>query len=163
MERRDFIAGLAGAAVAWPIAARAQEFWPDLWLDPIPANEIVGDRRLSDSWPSGVIEGENFSVVPNGFGIHNDRLDEQAHRRRCDAHAILIHPVRYARIYEELKRRSAHRNVEEMVGAGLVASLARPGGRRQVPVFSRRTGRQTTGPGDRHSAGRAKDGGASFD
>ena len=79
---------------------------------------------------AGFIEGQNLSVVPNGFGVHNDRLTEQA-VAVVDAmpDAILTGPDNYARIYQQLTRTiPIIAMTEDMVGAGLVASLARPGG-----------------------------------
>ena len=132
MRRREFITGLAGAA-AWPLTARAQEsgriyrlgFAIPVGRDSPAITAFFDELRLA-----GFIEGQNLSVVPNGFGVHNDRLTEQA-VAVVDAmpDAILTGPDNYARIYQQLTRTiPIIAMTEDMVGAGLVASLARPGG-----------------------------------
>ena len=133
MRRRKFITLLGGAAAAWPIAARAQEsgriyrlgFAIPVGRDSPAITAFFDELRLA-----GFIEGQNLSVVPNGFGVHNDRLTEQA-VAVVDAmpDAILTGPDNYARIYQQLTRTiPIIAMTEDMVGAGLVASLARPGG-----------------------------------
>ena len=132
MNRREFNTGLAGAT-AWPIAARAQEsgriyrlgFAIPVGRDSPAISAFFDELRLA-----GFIEGQNLSVIPNGFGVHNDRLSEQA-VAVVDAmpDAILTGPDNYARVYQQLTRTiPIIAMTEDMVGADLVVSLARPGG-----------------------------------
>src|SRR4051794_5123787 len=132
MNRRQVITVLGGAA-ACPIAARAQEsgriyrlgFAIPVGRDSPAISAFFDELRLA-----GFIEGQNLSVVPNGFGVHNDRLTEQA-VAVVDAmpDAILTGPDNYTRIYQQLTRTiPLIAMTEDMVGAGLVASLARPDG-----------------------------------
>jgi len=143
MRRREFITLLGGATVAWPVAARAQEsgriyrlgFAIPVGRDSPAISAFFDELRLA-----GFIEGQNLSVVPNGFGVHNDRLTEQA-VAVVDAmpDAILTGPDNYTRIYQQLTRTiPLIAMTEDMVGAGLVRRSRGRTATPQVLVFSRR-------------------------
>jgi putative tryptophan/tyrosine transport system substrate-binding protein len=82
MRRRDFITGIAGSTVAWPLAARAQQ----------PAIPIIGflntrgpaeDAHLVAAFRQGLaetgyVEGSNVKIEYRWAGGHNDRLPELA-------------------------------------------------------------------------------------
>ena len=76
LRRRDFIAGLGGAA-AWPLAARAQQQKPIIgWLDTRPGvpsrNYIDGFRRgLAEI---GFLEGRDVTVEYHTTDGHSERL-----------------------------------------------------------------------------------------
>jgi hypothetical protein len=67
MRRRDFITLLGGAAVAWPISARAQQSGP-VWrvgvLGPVdtPAARVAYPHFLAELRKLGFREGENLIV-----------------------------------------------------------------------------------------------------
>ena len=77
MRRRDFIAGIAGSAAAWPLAARAQ-----------PAMPVVGLLRTTPAGPfahlvaalrqglgdEGFAEGRNVVIEQRWADNHRDRL-----------------------------------------------------------------------------------------
>src|SRR3979409_38976 len=83
MRRRDFITLLGGAAVAWPLAARAQQAAMPVigFLDSRTTQETTLDRLrgchrgLQDS---SLVESENVAVIYRWAEGHNNRLPELA-------------------------------------------------------------------------------------
>jgi len=81
MKRREFIAGLGGAAV-WPLAARAQQLAIPVigYLDQRSA-EVSGDRLRGfhrGLKESGFVEGENVAVFYRWAEGHTSKLPEMA-------------------------------------------------------------------------------------
>jgi putative tryptophan/tyrosine transport system substrate-binding protein len=76
MKRREFIAGLGGAA-AWPLAARAQlRRLPVIgYLLPGSSNSDYGTAALLEGLKEGgYVEGRNVAVEYRFADSHNDRL-----------------------------------------------------------------------------------------
>src|SRR5262245_3426711 len=78
----------------------------------------------------GFAEGQNLTVLPNGFGVSNDQLAERAEALVKAAPDIIISgPDNYTRELQRLTRTiPLIAMTEDMVAAKLVQSLARPGG-----------------------------------
>ena len=132
MKRREFISLLAGTALA-PLAASAQETGRTYRLGAmIPVGRQVpaiaaffDEMRLF-----GFVEGQNLTVLPNGFDVRNDELAERAEALvKAAPDAIISGPDNYTRALQQLTRTiPLVAMTEDMVRAGLVGSLARPGG-----------------------------------
>ena len=132
MRRREFITLLGGAAAAWPLGARAQEDGRTYRLGSCfpsarqtPALEALFDElRLH-----GFVEGKNLVVVP-GFEATDDNLAQRAAALvNAAPDAILAGPAPPLRALQAITRTVPIIGMsEDMVGEGLAASLARPGG-----------------------------------
>jgi putative ABC transport system substrate-binding protein len=132
IRRREFITLLGGAAVAWPLAARAQEPGRVYRLGAmIPAARqtpaviaFFDEMRLF-----GFIENQNLVVLTNGFGVRNDELVERAEALIKAAPDVIISgPDNYTRVLQQLTRTiPLVAMTEDMLRAGLVSSLSRPG------------------------------------
>jgi putative ABC transport system substrate-binding protein len=78
MRRRDFIAGIAGSAVAWPLAARAQQAaMPVIGILSLGSREADTDRMNALRWgltEIGYVEGQNVAIEYRGAQYQYDRL-----------------------------------------------------------------------------------------
>jgi putative ABC transport system substrate-binding protein len=134
--RRQFFAFLGGAAVAWPLAARAQQpAMPTVGLlDPTSPDAYADLARAVRQGlkETGYVEGENVSIVYRFADNQIDRLPELADdlvRRRVTVVAATGGPP------SVLAAKAATTTIpivfgvaQDPVRLGLVASLARPGG-----------------------------------
>jgi putative ABC transport system substrate-binding protein len=132
MNRREFIT-LIGGAAAWPLATRAQEQGRTYRLGaviPVGREHPAIVAFFDELRLFGFIENENLTVIPGGFKIGNDQLAERAAALvKAAPDAIISGPDNYTRVLQQATRTiPLIAMTEDMVAAGLVASLARPGG-----------------------------------
>ena len=135
MQRRDFIKVIAGSAVAWPLAARAQR----------PAKSVIG--FLSMASPStfasriegfrlglrdfGYVEGTNITVEYRWAEGRYERLPELAAELvRSNVDLIVTHgtPGSLAAKRATTTIPIVIASIGDPVVTGVVASVARPGG-----------------------------------
>ena len=136
MRRREFIAALGGA-VAWPLAARAQQnkVWRIGYLHPGFLNTNM-DIALYDAFKQqlsslGYIEGRNLIVDQRAAEGHFERLPGLANELVAlhpDALVALGAPAAAAAQRATSTIPIVLTAVSDPVGAGFVKSLAHPGG-----------------------------------
>jgi ABC-type uncharacterized transport system substrate-binding protein len=134
MRRRDLITALAGA-IAWPRAARAEEWEPGRiyrigFLLPTPRKERVVDALFDELRLHGLVEGQNVLVLGEGFGASFDQVPKVASALvAASPDVIITGPEVPIRALQKLTQTiPLVAMTEDMIGEGLVASLARPGG-----------------------------------
>jgi putative ABC transport system substrate-binding protein len=134
MKRGEFIAGLGGAAAAWPLAARAQQ--PALpvvgFVNPGSADTAAGGRAAFRKvlGETGYVEGRNVTVEYHFLDGRYDRLSAvmaDLVRRRV-AVIVTSPPPRSWPKPRPPRSRSCSPSGGDPVKLGLVKSLARPGG-----------------------------------
>ncbi len=132
MRRREFLGLLAGST-ALPLVARAQESGRSFrigFMNPVPRTSPAIAAFFDELRQNGFIEGQNLVVVPGGFEIRNERLAEMAATLvSANPDLIVAGPELPLRaLLGATKTIPLVGMTEDMVAAGLVASLARPGG-----------------------------------
>ena len=134
MKRREFISILGGTAVAWPLAARAQQ--PERmrrigFLRAAPPSERELEAFLRGLGDQGWVQGRNFVLVPQWGDGNVARLPELAVALvNAGVDIILAEGVitaRAARAVTATIPIVMTAGADPFVG-GLVQSLARPGG-----------------------------------
>src|SRR5215468_12265592 len=130
IKRRDFITLLGGAMVSWPLAARAQQ------PGKIPRIGIIDDSLHWNAFRHGLrdlgyLEGQNIAFdYAYGDGVP-ERLAEAAAqlvRRPVDVIATYGTAASFAAKQATTTIPIIIISVGDAVRAGLVTSLARPGG-----------------------------------
>jgi putative tryptophan/tyrosine transport system substrate-binding protein len=133
MRRRDFIGFLSGAAAAWPVRAAAQTpgrtyrigFLTALSRHTPNVAALLDELRLA-----GFIEGQNLTVLDDGFGVGDNALAAAAAALvEASPDAIFAAGLLRAKALQMATKSIPLLAVtEDMVADGLVSSLAHPNG-----------------------------------
>ena len=133
MKRRDFITLVGGAAVAWPLAALAQEAGRTYRVgalstgsgDSPPAVAMFDELRRF-----GFIEGQNLIVDWRQYSLHIDRISEfAADLVKSKVDVIYANGDAGIRAAQQATTTiPILGTTDDMVESGLVKSLARPDG-----------------------------------
>jgi putative ABC transport system substrate-binding protein len=133
MRRREFIA-LSGASVAWPFAAVAQQAGRTYRLGCLFATPRETTPTAETFWDAlrrgGFIEGQNLTVEYRIYGQHVDLMSQYAAElvnARVDVIATAGEEAVRA-VQQATKTIPIVAIVGDMLGSGLVNSLARPDG-----------------------------------
>ena len=134
MKRRDFLGALGGAAAAWPLAARAQQSGRVRRIGVLMAdfNSQPRIKAFESSWPAlGWVEGRNVQIDyhfaagdPESFRSHAAALVAAAPEVILVAGTSVLAAVRQATQSIPM----VFVGISDPEGAGVVASLSRPGG-----------------------------------
>jgi putative tryptophan/tyrosine transport system substrate-binding protein len=134
VRRRKFIGLLGGVWAALPsltaLAQQAGRTYRLGFLNLAPRESPAVAAFFDELRLNGFIEGQNLTVIPGGFDVPNDQFAERAAALvRAAPDAIIAGPELPLRALQELTRTVPLIGMtEDMVAAGLAASLARPGG-----------------------------------
>jgi putative tryptophan/tyrosine transport system substrate-binding protein len=131
MKRRDFIT-LLGGAVTWPLAARAQEAGRTYRLGMLfPGQEVTVIAAFSDELRQrGFIEDQNLAIEYRAWGSHLDLISDymtELLKRHPDVIAA-GGPQAVRAAQQATKTIPILAITDDMVGEGLVSSMARPNG-----------------------------------
>ena len=135
MRRRDFIKGIAGSTVLWPLAARAQEPAKPVigFLNAAPAR---GYKRqvaafLKGLGETGFVDGQNVTIEYHWADGQHDRLPAMAAelvRRQVAVIAATTTPAALAARLATTTIPIVFEVGSDPIRVGLVARLDRPGG-----------------------------------
>src|SRR5215470_9033212 len=132
MRRRAFIT-LLGAAAAWPVGARAQQAGRTYRLG-VLHNQGPQSPQFPPFYDElrrlGFVEGQNLIVDSRGYAVRTEQFPAVAAELvKAQVDAILAGGAAAARAAQAATRMIPILTLtDDMVGQGLVASLARPGG-----------------------------------
>ena len=133
MNRREFIALLGGVATAWPLIARAQQPGRTYrlgGLTPSPRDAPHYAALFGELRRLGFIEGQNLTIHWRGYGLRTEQYPDIAVeliKAKVDvifcAGDVAVRAAQQATATIPILAVT-----DDMVGSGLVRSLAQPGG-----------------------------------
>jgi putative ABC transport system substrate-binding protein len=138
MRRRDFVKGIAGSAIAWPLAAHAQQSEPMRRIgvlyatdqtDPLIQPWDAAFRKQLDDL--GWVDGRTVHIDYRWGAGNIDRTQQSARelvRLAPDVLFAITTPATAALQRETQTIPIVFAVVSDPIGSGFVASLARPGG-----------------------------------
>jgi putative tryptophan/tyrosine transport system substrate-binding protein len=136
MRRREFIAGLGGAAAVWPCAARAQSRTPMIGMmmtgnESDPQNQEDHAAFAEALAKLGWTDGRNVVIAYRWGGANDGRIREAVAELVGKAPDVIV--ARGTQTTAILKRQTisipiVFVNVADPVASGFVASFAHPGG-----------------------------------
>jgi putative ABC transport system substrate-binding protein len=129
MRRRTFISLLGGSAVAWPLAAKAQEPRRVYRLGALGGGRSVAtDAVFTSLRQRGFVSGENLNIDYRAFGQRVDLVSQYA-AELVNANPDILFATGDAAI-RALKQATSTIPIlgvtEDMVGSGFVGSLSHP-------------------------------------
>src|SRR6476619_1807399 len=133
MRRRDFMTLVGGSAVAWPLAALAQEAGRTYRLGcllPLTHDAPINIAFFDELRRRGFIEGQNLTVEFRAYGQHVDLIPQYAAElvnARVDV-IVASGDETVRAIQQATKTIPIVAIVSDMFRSGLVTSLARPDG-----------------------------------
>ncbi len=136
MKRREFITFLGGAAVAWPLTARAQQRAPmpivgGLLLPPLSTRLHLIEALRQGLRQNGLVVGSNVTLAMHSADGREDRLAAVVSTLLADKPDVIVtwgtQPVQ-AVVAATHSVPVVMASIGDPVGAGVVSSLARPGG-----------------------------------
>ena len=133
MRRREFIA-VVGATVAWPFAALAQQAGRTYRLGllvPAPRDTPINVPFFDELRRYRFIEGQNLRVEYRAWGLHPELISQYAGelvKTRVDVITVVGEDDTVRAVQQATKTIPIVAMVGDMLGLGLVNSLARPDG-----------------------------------
>jgi putative tryptophan/tyrosine transport system substrate-binding protein len=133
MRRRDLITLLGGAAAAWPLAIRAQEAGRSYWIGVLssgPRSSPLMDAMFDELRRFGFIEGQNLTIDWRQYLPRIDLIPAFADEL-VKAHVdviVVTGDTAIRAVQRATETIPILATTDDMVGSGLVKSLARPGG-----------------------------------
>ena len=133
MRRRDFIKVIAGSAVVWPLAARAQQ--PKVWrigfLAAVPPTPAMLSAFRDGMRGRGYVEGQNLSIDvrwPQGSFDQDPSVVTELVNSNVDVIVVWGTPTMIAVRRATSTIPIVMTGLGDPIGSGFIASLARPGG-----------------------------------
>jgi hypothetical protein len=133
MDRRRLIALFGGATAAWPLQLRAQQPGRTYRIGALallPRDSPAYVALFEGLRRQGFVERQNLTIDPRGFGLHVEQFSDVA-AQLVKAQVEVILPVGDAAIRAAQQATATIPILaiaDDMLGAGLITSLAHPGG-----------------------------------